>query len=803
MQAEKFLENFSSHLKHAIARSISLATRLGHAEVTPSHLLLALAEEPGSAAADILKRLELNTEVLIMSLEDKQSRSVGEALTDASITVFPELDGLAKQALERAMITAFEQTHHYVGTEHLLFGLLESTDTEMWRVFGRERVSRERLRDELQRLFQNNERSVPPPPTRDILEELAPLMTDVEAVRKQEQPMNPETIHEARTHTVGQPKTPKKQRAPSALEVFTTDLTAKTMQKFIDPVIGREAEIERLIHILSRRTKNNPVLVGEPGVGKTAIVEGLAKRIVTDDVPDILKRKKILALDLTLLLSGTIYRGEFEARLKQLMDELCSRSDAILFIDEIHNIIGAGSNQGTMDAANILKPALARGLLRCIGATTIDEYKKHVSSDPALERRFQPITVDEPTDAQTRQILSGLKSYYEDFHHTSISDTALDAAVMLSRKYIHDNFLPDKAIDLVDEAAASVKVRVGKAEGKARPVVSADDVAGVVSRKLGIDRSAIQGDVWNELSGLDQALERRIVGQTTVVKQIASRLRQAHLGLGKPIGPMASFLFAGPSGVGKTELAKVLTEALYHDRKALIKLDMSEFAEAHSLSKLLGSPAGYIGYRERNHFIDSLRTRPYAVILFDEFDKAHVDVRRVLWQMLDEGYLTDSQGKKIHLRHAILVLTTNAGADLFRSGGIGFGATTVEMHGYASLRDRVMSHLKEQFGAALVGRLDDICIFEPLSPDALRQIVALRLTDLNDQMASAGRFRIVPDGGAVEQLAAEAATPELGVRQIENIMERVIHEQIAEILGRKKQKKEYTLTARANGYKLI
>lgn len=839
MQPEKLIENFSTHLKSIIAHSISLASSLNYETVSPLHILYTISEETGSIASEIIYRTHLEPTKILEYLETNAPRI-------KSNKAFPELNKTSKSALEKAMLISYDNGHNYIGSEHLLHGLLKTNDKELNTVLKQNDIKINLLFQEIEVIMQSTAHFPNMESVKNAIEEIQDL--GVEPF-----PNLPPIA--------GGLLNNKSSKNTDALSMFTTNLTDKKNADKFDPIIGREKEIERVVNILSRRTKNNPVLVGEPGVGKTAIVEGLAKKIVSGDVPDILKKKKILSLDLTLLIAGTIYRGEFEARLKKIIDEVSAKPDYILFIDEIHNIIGAGSNQGTMDAANILKPALSRGLLRCIGATTIDEYKKHITSDPALERRFQSINIEEPSPEETIDILKGIKKYYEDFHNVALTDEAIKSAVELSNRFIHDNFLPDKAIDLIDEASANVqskrkispfqkkldkleseaeKIQENKeqaiqdenfdlacslkeSEGKlaekisllkeqilkekkpARKKVDPEAIAKILSHKINIPIEFLLSNEWDRLQKLESNLKQHIIGQDHVVNKLSQALSHAYIRLTASKKPFASFLFAGPSGVGKTEMAKVLARELFMDENALIKLDMSEFSESHSISRLLGSPAGYVGYKERNRFTDEIRKKPYAVILFDEFDKAHKDVQKLLLQILDEGELTDGQGKKIHLQHSIIILTTNVGASLYKSCGIGFGEN--EKNPKFNLSDEihlsVINKLKEEFGNSLFSRIQTTCLFSPLNHCYVKQIIEKNLNTLSQELQIKQAFKILPDESAVAELASAAYTDDTGVRNADNIIQECIYNLIIDILKKQDRKKEYILTKQNNAYKLV
>lgn len=827
MNPKNILDNLSGHLKNTIAKSITLADSFYNHEVAPLHILLALQKEVGSVGAEVLFKLEIEEKHIAELLPQPESKP--KIIPTGSVTrTLPELNEKSRTILERAMLLAYEQGHSYVGTEHLLYSIIESADEGILKLLENTDLTPEEIFEQLEIVFKSTSRF---PEMDDVVSTIEQLkeMTELEEVNPDDE------------------KKPKHNRS-SLLEIFTTNLTDTAIQKNIDPVIGREKEIERLMYILCRRTKNNPVLVGEPGVGKTAIVEGLAKKIALKEVPEILQRKKVLSLDLTLLISGTIYRGEFEARLKQIIEEVSKREDVILFIDELHNIIGAGSNQGTMDAANILKPALARGQLRCIGATTYDEYKKHIQSDPALERRFEQITIEEPNRVEALHILKGIAPHYEAYHQVKILPEALEAAVDLSTRYIHDNFLPDKAIDLIDEACASVRIhqkiseetkrtillkteleectqqkeeaianekfdqakilkkkeeeikkRLAKIENTKKKeiqfqgTIDRATVAHILAQKIQIDETILLQDEWTQLESLFSRLQEHILGQDTALNQIIKTLQHSHLRQEQK-KPFASFLFVGPSGVGKTELAKILAKTLYHDEKALIKLDMSEFSEGHGISKLLGSPAGYVGHKERNYFADEIRKRPYSIILFDEIDKAHHDVMQLLLQILDEGVLTESNGKKIHFAHCILVLTSNVGAEIFTNKELGFGQAVPEQSSIAKNAEKnIHTKLKEVFGAPLLGRIDSTVLFPKLSLQTIEGIVEKSLQHTIDRIYRKQKIQLKTDKKVIEKIARDSQKNEFGARHIQKTVDSLVHNAVLSVLQQQKHKKSYIL----------
>ncbi|MFA5211159.1 MAG: ATP-dependent Clp protease ATP-binding subunit [Patescibacteria group bacterium] len=813
MDAHKLIDNFSTHLKNVIARAISTADSLHNEKVEPIHLLYALSQEKGSIGAEILNKLVI-TEKLIFenAIKFKQKQDINKDI--------PELGGLAKKIIEKALILAHDRKHNYIGTEHLLFGISESDDKELNNFFATIALSHETLAKEISLAFSNVDRfSQIEETTEENFSDIIQNLTE-NSLPEDTNGFNPDLIP-----LLNQNKTKNKQ---NILNLFTKDLTTRANQEKIDPVIGREAEIERIINILARRTKNNPILVGEPGVGKTAIVEGLAKKISEKKVPEFLKRKKILSLDLTSLISGTIYRGEFESRLKQIIDECAKNPNYILFIDELHNIIGAGSNQGTMDAANILKPALARGELRCIGATTLDEYKKYISNDPALERRFQKIDIEEPTISDTIKIIKGIKKYYENFHNVIINDEIIEETVKLSDRYTHDNFQPDKSIDLIDEACGLAKMRqklnpdtkkineiemeieekniqkeeminkenlkealkikkeIQKLEKKITELktkkivekknkLTLADIRHVLAEKIHLDEKILSQDEWENLKNLEKNLNQKIIGQETAIKTLCDNLKKSYLGIKKDKKPLASFLFVGPSGVGKTELAKILATELYHDEKSLIKINMTEFTEGHSVSKFLGSPAGYIGYKDRNPLIEKIKQRPYSVILFDEIDKAHNDIKKLLLQILDEGFLNDNNGKKIIFKHSVIVLTANFGSDFYKKADIGFGENfSKDKKINETVQKNIIKKAEQELGTDLIGRLNEVCVFNPLSEDSLEIIIKKDANKIAEELQK--DLKKVFDQEQIKKIKEKINVHDFGARQIEKELEKTIHE---------------------------
>ena len=764
------LDRFSTHLKEILTRAMQIAAELKNPEVEPLHLVYAALNEKGSLAAELLGRFKFDLKILEQMLiaitpSEEIKKLSGEKIIDQ--IQMPPLSSLAKLCLEKAMISAQKNNAAHIGSEHLLAAFLEIDDPRLSEYYKVANIKVDALRKEVDTILASSAQF-------PAIDEVSDAIEDMQ---ENFLPPLPMTRGKNRRH----------KDEESALEYFSVNLTDPKNQKNIDPVIGRETEIERLIQILARRTKNNPILLGDPGTGKTAIVEGLAKKILEGKVPDELRHKKIYSADLGLLVAGTIYRGEFEARLKELIDDAVCDPDVILFIDEIHNIVGAGSSQGSMDAANLLKPALAHGQIHCIGSTTPSEFKKFIESDAALERRFMPIFVREPSIDEAKEILRGLKKNYEDFHRVEIADEAIDAAVEMSARYISGKFLPDKAIDLLDETAAAKKLSVGSSQEEnqlaelrekfrrlksekekaalgdnyaqatklrdestvlVREInklekllakqknarlakVAADDVVRQVARITGNEPAELAANNRQKYANILREMKKSIAGQDESLEKIITLIQQSDLGLSDENRPSASMLFVGPTGTGKTETAKILAKVLFPGQDALIRLDMSEFNESHGASKLLGSPAGYVGYKEANQFTDRLKLHPYSVILFDEIDKAHPDILKLLLQMLEEGEITDATGKKISLKHAIIILTTSFGADELKRGNFGFaGESLTQKSNLEKLREK----LKERFSPELINRLDLIADFNELAAADLARIAELEITALNERL---------------------------------------------------------------------
>ncbi len=709
-----------------------------------------------------------------------------------------------QQVLEFAVEEARRMGHHYIGTEHLLLGLVRYGEGVALDVLRKLGVTPEQIRRQ----------------TRRVLQELT-------ASRRTS--ATPET-----------PKTPAKQEQQKAktpmVDQLATDLTTLAEEGKLDPVIGRQMEIERVIQILARRTKNNPALIGEPGVGKTAIVEGLAQRIMDADVPAPLLGKRVLQLDVGSLVAGTMYRGQFEERLKRVIEELKS-SGSILFIDEVHMLVGAGAAGSSVDAANILKPALSRGELQVIGATTLDEYRKHIESDAALERRFQPIMVEEPSEEEAIEILRGIRGAYEEHHRLTISDEALNAAVRLSARYVTERFLPDKAIDLIDESSSRVRMYKSPAARNAKelmrelrearqnlamatedsrnddaqdfmerqeelerqlermrtvwdrsnsPVVSAEDIAEVVSMWTGVPVMQIAQEESQRLLQMETELQSRIVGQEEAIQAISKAVRRARAGLKDPRRPIGSFIFLGPTGVGKTELTKAMAQFLFGSEDALVQLDMSEFMERHSVSRLVGAPPGYVGYEDAGQLTEALRRRPYSIVVFDEIEKAHPEAHNMLLQIMEEGHLSDARGRKVDFRNAIIVMTSNVGADMIkRQTALGFtmkkDEALQESQAYDEMRKKLLDSLKRVFRPEFINRLDSVIVFRSLSRDDIKKIVELELSKVSTRVVE-HEIKISATPAALELLAEQGYDPDMGARPLRRVIQQKVEDPLSDAL---------------------
>ncbi|MBI1908170.1 ATP-dependent Clp protease ATP-binding subunit [Candidatus Uhrbacteria bacterium] len=803
---QEITDKFTNHLKNVLTRALCLVVEQGGETIRPVHLLWSLGTQEGCVGAEVLAKSGINAEALRSLVgapvtEEREGHTLAEHAT-------PLLSDDAKQAIEKAVLTASMYEHRYVGTEHLLSGLIQLGREDVRRFFHDHGVRESALTGTLTTVFKTTA-SFP-----DVLK------TEHET----------ESEHEGDEHDPNCKECADADKTP-ALDFFTVELTTKEAAERIDPLVGREREVARLAHVLLRRTKNNPLLIGDPGVGKTAIVEGLAKAIVEGRVPDALRNKRILRLDLSSLVAGTMYRGDFENRVEQVLDEVRERPDVVLFIDEIHTIVGAGSASGSLDAANMLKPALARGEIRCIGATTPAEYKKHIEADGALERRFQAIVVREPTLDETRTIINGLRPNYERFHGVRFTDEAVETALTAADRYLHGKQFPDKAVDILDEAGAAAALKSTTARHNERlrqvedalrlirlektaavfderfadalqcktreaalleehaallaehpkgPVrtIGADDILAAVAHMTGIPVSSLSVDEKAMLASLDTAIARRVVGQPDATRRVASSLRRARMGLARRNRPLASFLFVGPSGVGKTELARAIAATLFNDPSALIRLDMSEFSEGYAVSRLLGSPAGYVGYREGAKLADPVRARPHAVVLFDEFEKAHPDVHNLLLQLLDEGVVTDATGRSVSFAHTVVIMTTNAGRERFTQSGLGFDA----QGGIDDprFRDDIRQLLEEHFRPELLNRIDHTCLFRPLATEDFAAVAAIALAELRSRLAERGITLDV--GSNVAAAVARAVDAKLGARDVRRVIEARIEHPLTDLL---------------------
>jgi ATP-dependent Clp protease ATP-binding subunit ClpC len=792
-------DKFTNRAKQVIKLAKKEAQRLNHNYLGTEHLLLGLLKLGQGVAVNVLKNLGLDFDTVRQEVE----RLVGYG-PEIQVYGDPALTGRVKKVFEFANEEATNLGHNYVGTEHLLLGLLRQTDGVGAQVLENLNVDLQEVRKEVLRELETFNLQLPPAGSG--------------------------------AGAAGKPIEKGAEKLP-ALRAYGYDLTDMSREGKLDPVIGRNQEVERLILILCRRRKNNPVLIGEAGVGKTAIVEGLAQRIIKGDVPDNLRKKKLITLDLALMIAGTKYRGQFEERIKAVMDEIKKHGNILLFIDELHTIVGAGAAEGAIDASNILKPALSRGELQCIGATTLDEYRKHIEKDAALERRFQKIIVQPPTVDDTIEILRGLKKKYEEHHNVVITDEALEAAAILSDRYVHGRFLPDKAIDLLDEAGARMRVsmmnqptdiaklesqieetrrakekaistqeyekaaRLRDEEKKLREKlqvirtewethkeehqvpVDEDAVAAVVASQTGIPVTQLTEEETHKLLKMEEALRSQIIGQDEAVDVVCRAIRRGRTGIKDPNRPTGSFLFLGPTGVGKTHLAKLLAIHMFGGEDALIQVDMSEYMEKFAVSRMTGSPPGYVGHEEGGQLTEQVRQRPYCVVLFDEIEKAHPDVMDLLLQILEDGRLTDSFGRKVDFRHAIVIMTSNLGADLIRkSSEIGFSAKT-GFPDYKIIQEKIESAMKKHMKPEFLNRIDGTVIFKPLDEAALSQIVHLELDKVKKRLAQHHIFIDMTED-AIHHLVKAGHLPEMGARPLRRVIEQNVEDPLAEKLIR-------------------
>ena len=783
------MERFTQRARHVLSLAKENAEEMNHAYIGTEHVLIGLLDE-GGTASEALDELGLDSK-RVKTLVQRMSRSATRRPAGRV-----ELAPGTKRLLELAVDEARRQGQHYIGTEHLLLGLVRQTDgivVDILRQFG---VTPDQVRRQIQK-----------------------------------------SLSEGPVTTGRSPAKGKEKNKTPIVDQLTTDLTTKAAEGKLDPVIGREMEVERVIQILSRRTKNNPALIGEPGVGKTAIVEGLAQRIHSKEAPDPLLNKRLLQLDVGSLVAGTMYRGQFEERLKRVIEEL-KASESILFIDEVHMLVGAGSAGSSVDAANILKPALARGELQCIGATTMEEYRKHIESDAALERRFQPIHVEEPTVEETIEILHGIKKPYEQHHQLTITDEAIEAATHLSARYVTERFLPDKAIDLIDETSSRVRMykapqsqqlresyadlRVIRADKEAaedearhadlallqtqedelqekieklreawrspdnRQEVQAEDIAEVVSMWTGIPVTSIAGAESERLLEMESSLRERIVGQEEAITSISKAVRRARAGLKDPKRPIGSFLFLGPTGVGKTELTKALAGFMFGSEDALIQLDMSEFMERHSVARMVGSPPGYVGYEDAGQLTEAIRRRPYSIVVFDELEKAHPDALNMLLQIMEEGQLSDAKGRKTDFRNAIIIMTSNIGAGLIkRNTSLGFNVdrdeAAEEQSAYDKMREKLLERLKRDFRPEFLNRVDGVVVFRALNKEDISQIVDLEIGKVNQRLLEQGLGLQLTDAGR-EILANEGFSSDYGARPLRRIIQNMVEDRLSDDL---------------------
>ncbi len=811
--------NFTDRVRKVLQMAREEAARLHHEYVGTEHILLGLIREGEGVAAAVLTNLNVDLDEIQQRIEETVKKGKAPASSGPDLPYTSR----AKKVLELAMSEARELNHSYVGTEHLLLGLLREEKGIAAQVLTDAGVNLEQARAETLRL----------------------LGSDMPSGQK------------AGGQAQAVPRSEKKSKTP-ALDHFCRDLTALAGDGQLDPTIGREREIERVIEVLSRRKKNNPVLIGEAGVGKTAIVEGLAQLIASGNGPEALRRHRVLALDMAAVIAGTKYRGQFEERLKAVMNEIAQNKNVILFIDELHTLVGAGAAEGAIDASNMLKPALARGELQCVGASTLNEYRKYIEKDGALERRFQTVIVEPPTVEETIEILKGLRQRYEDHHRIVIPDTTLDGAAKLSERYITDRFLPDKAIDVIDEAGARARLaaqvpppEVGRLKEELeginrdkeeavrdqnfekaaalrdqerelqadirkrqeewekerqthRPTISEDEVAFIVSRWTGIPVTRLQEAETKRLLRMEEELHKVVVGQNHAIEAISRAIRRSRAGLKDPHRPIGCFIFSGPTGVGKTELARALARFLFADEKALIRVDMSEYMEKFSVSRLIGAPPGYVGYEDSGTLTKAVRRKPYSVVLLDEIEKAHPDVFNILLQVLDEGHLTDNYGRVIDFKNTVVIMTSNIGArDIAKGKALGF-APPDKRTSFERMSEKVKDEISRVFNPEFLNRVDDTIVFHPLSRDHIREIVEIMFDEVQSRVSDEG-FQIVRTEAATDFLVDHGYDERFGARPLRRAIQRYVEDPLSDkiLMGEFSPGEEIQVDVSEDGEKLV
>ena len=796
---------FTNSAEKALELSGELAADFGHNYIGTEHILYGLVKEGSGVASQVLNLQEVTPE----NIEEEIEALVGKGTpiqNRQEIGFTPR----SKRVIENAFLEARKFGSEFIGTEHLLIGIMREGDSIAVRIMLDLGVNPQKLYNEIIKVINEDENA---------------------------------NINEKQSNGKGRGS----YNQTPTLNQYGTDLTKKAAEGKLDPVIGRKTEIQRVIQILSRRTKNNPCLIGEPGVGKTAVAEGLAEKIISEDVPEMLKNKRVVSLDIASMVAGAKYRGDFEERIKKCLEEVRKSGDVILFIDEVHTIVGAGSAEGAVDAANILKPLLARGEVQVIGATTLNEYRKYIEKDSALERRFSPVTVGEPTKAETEEILKGIRDKYEAHHNVKITDEAIKSAVELSTRYINDRFLPDKAIDLIDEAASRVKMKTytqpeslkkledeivtldkekedtirvqdfekaailrdkikeekEKWQNKNTKNVTAlneEDIAEVVASWTGVPVKKLTQSENEKLKNLEKTLHQRVIGQNEAVEAVAKAIRRGRVGLKDPNRPIGSFLFLGPTGVGKTELSKALAESLFGNEDAMIRIDMSEYMEGHSVSKLIGSPPGYVGFDDGGQLTEKIRRKPYSVILFDEIEKAHPDVMNMLLQILDDGRLTDAQGRTVNFKNTVIIMTSNIGARLITDKTtLGFSAVDKKdetQKEYESIKKDVMGELKKQFRPEFINRIDEIIVFHKLNNEDIKQIIDIMINQVTKRMQEKG-YNLEIEDSVKELIAKKGIDTNYGARPLKRAIQNILEDRVAEEIldGNIKQNKKAIIKA--------